>query len=132
VPFVTLKSPVRVCSCSLYLPLNDHRKREGECRALARLRLDPDFSPVHFDDTLRYSKPQAGTPLLARNRIVGLLKLLKELGLIGRRDAWPSVPHGYMKGAVVGFCLDGDFACVGELDGIADAKPRSCCGSVSR
>jgi hypothetical protein len=66
-----------LCSCGLHLPLDDNRKREGKRGALAGLRLDPDFAAVHFDDALRYGEPQAGAALLARDRIVGLLKLLK-------------------------------------------------------
>jgi hypothetical protein len=37
---------------------------------------------VHLDDALGYSEPQAGAALLAGNGVVGLLKLLKQLGLI--------------------------------------------------
>src|SRR5215831_2799180 len=64
-------------SCGLHLPLNNHRKREGKRRALARLRLDPDLAAVHLDDALRYGEAQAGAALLARNCIIGLLKLLE-------------------------------------------------------
>jgi hypothetical protein len=32
--------------------LDNNRKRERECRALARLRFDPDFAAVHLDDAL--------------------------------------------------------------------------------
>jgi len=38
---------------------------------------------MHLDDAFGYGEPQAGTTLLARDRIVGLLELLKKLGLIG-------------------------------------------------
>jgi hypothetical protein len=46
---------------------------------LADLRLDPDLAAVHLDDAFRYGEPQAGAAFLARDRIVGLLKLLKQL-----------------------------------------------------
>ena len=61
-------------SCGVHLPLNDHWEREGKRRALARLRLDPNPSAVHFDDPLRYCESQAGAALLAGDGIVGLLK----------------------------------------------------------
>jgi len=38
---------------------------------------------VHLNDALRYGQPQPGATFLAGDRIVGLLKLLKQLGLIG-------------------------------------------------
>src|SRR5262249_28708782 len=50
----------------------------------------------------------------------GLLKLLKQLGLIDSRDSRASVPHRYMECAIVRFGFDGDFASISELDGIAD------------
>jgi hypothetical protein len=62
-------------------------EREGERRAVAELRLDPDLAAVHFDDAFRYGEPQAGAALLARDRIVGLLEFLKQFCLIGRGDA---------------------------------------------
>src|SRR6516164_7086475 len=84
-------------SCGVHLPLNDHWEREGKRRALARLRLDPNPSAVHFDDPLRYCESQAGAALLAGDGIVGLLELLKQLGLIGGRDARAGVTHRYME-----------------------------------
>jgi hypothetical protein len=65
------------------LPLDDNRKRESKSRASARLRLDPDLAAMHLDDALRYGEPQAGAALLTGDGIVGLLELLKQLGLIG-------------------------------------------------
>ena len=65
-------------TCRLHLSLDNNREPEGKCRASARLRLDPDLAPVHLNDTLGYGEPQAGATLLAGDRIVGLLKLLKE------------------------------------------------------
>jgi hypothetical protein len=64
---------------------------------LAGLRLDPDFASVHLNDALRYGEPQAGTALLLGNGVVGLLKLLKQLGLIGSRDARTGVMDRYME-----------------------------------
>jgi hypothetical protein len=54
---------------------------------LARLRLDPDLAAVHLDDAFGNGEPQAGAAFLTRDRIVGLLELLKQLGLIGSGDA---------------------------------------------
>ena len=46
------RPPECACSCrGLHLPLDDNWKREGKCGALARLRLDPNSSAVHLDDT---------------------------------------------------------------------------------
>jgi hypothetical protein len=49
-------------------------------RALARLRLDPNPTPMHLNDALGYSESQAGAALLLGYGIVGLLKLLKQPG----------------------------------------------------
>jgi hypothetical protein len=75
---------------------------------------------VHFNDAFRYGKPQACTALLARNRIIGLLELLKQLGLVGGGNAGAGVTDRDVERAVVGFGLDGDFAGISELDGVAD------------
>src|SRR5215471_12969042 len=75
---------------------------------------------MHLDNALRYSQSQAGAAFLARDRIVGLLKLLKQLGLIGSGDARAGVANRYMECAIVRLGLDGDFAGIGELDGVAD------------
>src|SRR6516165_4218778 len=91
------RPPECVCSCGLHLPLNDDGKRERERRTLTDLRLDPNPSAVHLDDALRYGQPQAGAALLAGDRIVGLLELLKQLGLIGGRDARAGVAYRYME-----------------------------------
>ena len=106
--------------CWLHLLLNVNREREGKCRAPANLRLDPDSASVHLNDALRYSEPQAGAAFLASNGIVGLLELLKQVGLIGGGDAGTGVTDRHMECAFICFGLDGDFAGVGELDGIAD------------
>jgi len=64
---------------------------------LAGLRLDPNPSAVHLNDALRYGEAQAGAALLASDGIVGLLKLLKQLGLIGSGDAGAGVSNRYME-----------------------------------
>jgi hypothetical protein len=51
------------------------------------------FAAMHLDDTLGDGQPQAGAALLASDRIVGLLKLLKELGLVGGGDARSCITH---------------------------------------
>ena len=87
---------------------------------MAGLRLDPDSAPVHLNDALRYSQPQAGAALLLGDRIVRLLELLKQLDLIGSGDAGASVPDRYIECAIIRFGLDGDLAGISELDGVAD------------
>ena len=57
------------------------------------MRLNPDFTTVHLNNALGDGQSQAGAALLARNRIVGLLKLLKQLGLIGSGDAGSGVTN---------------------------------------
>jgi len=52
---------------------------------------------VHLDDPFGDGQSQAGAALLARNRIVGLLKFLKQLGLIGCGDARSGVADRYME-----------------------------------
>src|SRR5262249_32969312 len=79
--------------CRFHLSLDNDREPEGKCRALARLRLDPDLAPVHLDDAFRYGKPQAGAALLASDGIVALLKLPKQVGLIGSGDAGACVSN---------------------------------------
>ena len=67
-------------TCRFHLPLNEDRELECKGRALAGLRLDPDFSPVHLNDPLGNGQSQAGAAFLAGDGVVGLLKLLKQLG----------------------------------------------------
>jgi hypothetical protein len=50
---------------------------------------------VHLDDALRYGESQAGTTLFLGDGIVGLLELLKQLGLIGSGDAGTGVTDRY-------------------------------------
>jgi hypothetical protein len=79
------------------LLLDDDWERKRKRRALARLRLDPDFTAVHLDNALRNGEPQAGAALLAGDGIVGLLELLKQLGLIGSGDTGASVTDRYIE-----------------------------------
>jgi hypothetical protein len=75
---------------------------------------------VHLDDALRYGEPQASAALLAGDGIVGLLELLKQLGLVGCGNARAGITDRYIECAIVRFGLNGDFARIGELDGVAD------------
>ena len=52
---------------------------------------------MHLNDALGDRQPQAGAAFLPGDGIVGLLKLLEQLGLIGGRDAWTSVTDRYVK-----------------------------------
>ena len=79
------------------LSLNDNRECEDKRRTLAGLRLDPDSAAVHLNDALRDGKPQAGAAFLAGDGIIGLLELLKQLGLIGCGDAGASIADRYME-----------------------------------
>src|SRR5262249_21155924 len=88
--------------------------------ALPRLRLNPNFTSVHLNDAPGYCQAQPSAPLLAGNRIVGLLKLLKQLGLIGSRNPRTGIADRYMERAIISFGLDGDLAGIGELNGVAD------------
>src|SRR5262249_30737693 len=81
---------------------------------------DPDSAAVHLDDPLGDRQSQAGAALLAGDRIVGLLELLKQLGLIGSGNTGTSVTDRYVECAVIRFGLDGDFTGIGELNGVAD------------
>jgi hypothetical protein len=60
---------------------------------------------VHLDNAFRYGETQAGTAFLAGNGIVGLLELLKKLGLIGSRDARSGVADRYTERAIICFGL---------------------------
>jgi len=68
------------------LLLADDRKSERKGGALAGLRLDPDFFPMHLADALGDGKPQGGAAFLAGDGIVGLLEFLEQLGLVGSGD----------------------------------------------
>jgi hypothetical protein len=98
----------------------------GSVNANVEPRLDPDLAAMHLNDALRYGQPQAGAALLAGDGIIGLLELLKQLGLIGSGDASSGVPDRYTERAIVRFDLDGDFANIGELNGVADEINGTC------
>ena len=57
---------------------------------------------MHLNDPLRDGQSQAGTALLAGDGIIGLLELLKQLGLIGSGDARASIANRYIECAIVG------------------------------
>src|SRR6266498_3106082 len=79
---------------ALWLPrlrFDPHRQREKERRALAGLGFHPDPPAVHLDDALGDRQAEAGSALLSRNRAVGLLELLEDLGLIGHGNAGPRI-----------------------------------------
>jgi hypothetical protein len=65
--------PPKVDIVQLYVDLlfNNNRESERERRALAGLRLHPDFAAVHFDDPLRYGEPQtsAALPVVEKSRV---------------------------------------------------------------
>ena len=115
-PFSRRVADVRSGSYGLRLPLNDHRETERKRRALADLQLDPDLAAVHLDDALRYDESQAGAALLLGNRIVGLLELLKQLGLIGSGDPRTGVTDRYIECTIIRPKADiGDFCRMSHL-----------------
>src|SRR6516165_8645314 len=75
---------------------------------------------MHLNYALRYSQPQASATFLLGDGIVGLLKLLKQPRLIVSGDPGAGIADRYTERAIVGFGLDGDFAGIGELNGVAD------------
>src|SRR5688500_7727349 len=75
---------------------------------------------MQLDDTFRYRQSKSGSALLLRNRVVGLLYFLDQLGLISRRNARARVVIGNVEGAVGSGDRDFHFTGIGELDRIAD------------
>ena len=69
---------------------------------------------------LEMASPSPVPPFLLGDRIVGLLELLEQLGLVGRRNARAGVAHRNVERAVGGGDLDRHFAGIGELDRVAD------------
>ena len=91
------KQTWRLLRFQVDLLLDDDRECERKCGALAWLRLDPDSAAVHLNDPLGDGESQTGATLLAGDGIVGLLKFLEQLGLIGSRDARSSVTDRYIE-----------------------------------
>jgi hypothetical protein len=75
---------------------------------------------VHLDNALGYGQPQAGAAFLACDRIVGLLELLKQPGLIGSGDTGSRISYRYLERPVVGSGGDADFASVSKVNGVAN------------
>jgi hypothetical protein len=55
------------------------------------------LAAVHLNYALRYRESQAGAALSAGDSIVSLLKFLKQLGLIGNRNAGAGITHRYVE-----------------------------------
>src|SRR5262249_31016349 len=107
-------------SCLPRLRFDAHWYRKIERRPLARLGFNPDPPTVHLDDALSDRKAQAGPALRARDRTVGLVKFLEDLGLIGCGDTRPCIADGHRECPVRCRWFDRDLALVGELDRVAD------------
>ena len=90
---------------------------EGEYRAAAQRGFDPQSPAMHLDDLLGNRQPESGAALLAGGG-VGLLKLVKDLGLVGLRDPGAGVVHRDGKRTIDRSRLDRDFAGISELDSI--------------
>src|SRR5215470_5009362 len=106
------KADIAECDWDVrYVPIADRKRR-----TLARLRHGGRI----WVESLRYGESQAGAALLAGDGVVGLLKLLKQLGLVGCGDARASIADRHMERAIVRFSLDGNFAGIGELNRVAD------------
>ena len=76
----------------------------------------PDWTADRFNEFMS-EEVARWTPLV---RKLGLLKLLEQFGLIASGDARPCVADRYMERAVIRFGLNGNFARIGELDGVPD------------
>ena len=68
-------------------------KRECEGRALPELDSTQILPPCISMMRLEMASPSPVPPLLLGDRIVGLLELLEQLGLVGRGDAGAGVAH---------------------------------------
>ena len=64
---------------------------------------------MHLDDALGDRESQPGAALLARDRIVGLLELLEQLGLIGGGDAGAGIADRQIERPVARIGLDDHF-----------------------
>ena len=82
--------------------------------------IHPQPATVHLDDPPRDRKPEPGAALRLRDRVVGLLKFLEQLLLIGGINSRSGVVHRHAQRAIGRRDLDGHFPGVGELDGVAD------------
>src|SRR5262249_30724754 len=91
-----------------------------ERRSLAGLGFDPDPATVHFDDALGDRQAKTGPALLARDRAVGLLELLEDLGLIGRSNSGAGVADRNRERSVRRLGSDRHFASLVERDRVAD------------
>src|SRR5205823_2134001 len=114
------RSPGCAGSWLPHLCFDPHRQREREGRSLALLGFHPDPAAMHLDDALGNRQAETGPALLARDRAVGLLKFLEDLGLIGRGDAGPRIAYRNRERAVGYRCSDCYLALVGELYRVAD------------
>src|SRR5262249_57023607 len=65
-------------------------------------------------------KSQPGAAFLAGDRIVCLLKLLKQFGLVGRGDSRAGIADRNFECAVSNADINADFPRVGEFNRIAD------------
>src|SRR6266508_5855991 len=83
----------RRCSGWARLLLNLDRERDEKRRALPQLRVQPDSAALHLDNSLRDREPKSGAALLAGDRVVGLLAVLEQFGLLGRGNARTGVAH---------------------------------------
>jgi len=70
---------------------------------------------MHFDDVLRNGKPKTGPAFLLGDRVVGLLKFLKQLGLICFRYSWPGIANSDFERAVIRASFDAASLCLGAF-----------------
>src|SRR5262245_32602522 len=90
-----------------------------ERRARAERRLHREAAAVHLDEAPGNGETEPGTTLVARARVVDLLKVFKYACLVMRRDARAGIAHCDVEGAVGGLGANLDLAGFGELHGIA-------------
>src|SRR5208282_711438 len=69
------------------------RKGEKEGGSFSKIAFHPDFAAMRLDDMFDDRKPEAGSSLIPRTRLVHAVKPLKNTVERLRRNAWAIVPH---------------------------------------
>src|ERR1700730_10137352 len=115
--FFSLSSTIRMSSPAMAA----HRKREGECRALARLALDPELPSVEGNQASRQRQAQSRSLALPRIVAPHLSELLEDGFLVLRSDAHARIGHRDLGHPIVQRGREGDLTAFrSELDGIRE------------
>src|SRR5215475_11048484 len=86
-----------------------------ERRALPYRRLDPDTTTMHLNDLLGDGEPETRTALGLGVRVVDLVELFEDAGLVLCGNARASICHADGKVAVCGLGAHSYLSGVGEL-----------------